>query len=466
MKKIQSCLVSFLVTLALLTSYLSLVLCDFLRVEASGEEDSTEKLELGIFCSVKEDPDSGYNYDTDSSLWKIARALSVMSLLLGLAASLISYSISIVPKLTMRNQDCGNMIWHCLSAFCSISAVLEVWALLPYASGVCSYSNESVSQSCHPGSGTYLLGLSFVFYFLAAFVVELTEPPVQSYVDSNRDVMVKEEEKNKSDDIVGVDIYDVYSPSVTSNVSSITKETVFLQMEKQLRDTLENIDEDLEEQRKVDSVPKTLSVVSGSMPNVASAGRTSPSIMNRTNSMSRSLMQPMDDLTMKITERSSVSGSTPNTTPEKTDVVNYDLTDNTIHYVHGSLPKSALRKSPRSSPPTIHENNRRSSTPTGILKKSRFSENAPDASREEGTRRKSPSPIQIRIRNSPEVAKEVEDAMNDPNWPQSVQLSGDSSRMSSSTGYAAYLAKKRVRVNPGLKSLADSSDDEAPSYSR
>ena len=59
----------------------------------------------------------------------------------------------------------------------------------------------------------------------------------------------------------------------------------------------------------------------------------------------------------------------------------------------------------------------------------------------------------------------MDDAMDDPQWPDSIQVENPREINSSTLAFAARMAKKKVRMQQvGAKSLADSSDDESALY--
>jgi len=244
-----SYVVAFFNTIAVLSGYLSFVLCDFLRVKPGipDPELYEDDISLGIFCTA-DDEDVASEVNQSDTLWQVAKVFGVTSLILGLLGTIMCYVVMIMPRILLRTTKTAELVWHCLSAFCCLAALLEVWVLLPYASEVCSTDGNQ----CRPGNGTFLLALSFVLYFLSAMIVEMWIAPTSLNEKHNG----AEIRRNVNDNAAsppqqpipyGVDTYDVFSPTVISNVSSITGASAFLQME------VDSVGRALEQQEKSES---------------------------------------------------------------------------------------------------------------------------------------------------------------------------------------------------------------------
>ena len=233
-RSLNGCVIALLTLLALLTSYLSFVLCDFMRVtEAQPDPDTyNEPIKVGLFCHADADDNS---LDTDTVLWQAAKILGITSLMLGLIDTLTVCTVLILPHVCLKTAKSADLTWHCMSAFSCIAAILEVWALLPYASDVCDGANV-----CETGSGTWLLGFSFLFYFVSAVLVELTVPPADHLKNNATDANDNSNPQGGRGPPVqyelgqgpprnGSDLpgFDIYSQSGYSNVSSITGASAF-----------------------------------------------------------------------------------------------------------------------------------------------------------------------------------------------------------------------------------------------
>ena len=446
--------------------------CDFLRARPNGTDPDLydDAQSLGIFCPnddfqmpVNNLMDGYDELDTDSDLWKIAKLLGITSLLLGLIGCLVCFGLLLFPNVILRNAQKTELIWHCLSLNQCIAAIMEIWALLPYASDVCT------SFKCSPGVGTYLLGVSFIFYFLTSLMIELSDPPFavnssRELIEANRQRMLMEEEKqNKPPQSIGSHMF---SPSVVSNVSSITGASVFLHMELNETDTL--IKEHMHQQQVFDN---------------ASVQETNTSI---TNSDMITSWRNFAPLTL-----ASTAGTTPDTSPlEKLRSNKLSFSpiesDDAVHVVKGTLPISSIKRqksptnynntnqTPLSAPNVLTYISGKSSdgrdTPTSILKKSRFTGRASPSGSSQWA---SPSPtnhLPIRLSASPEVRQQAMNAMEDPEWPKSLTFNNISpevrstSVMQGSIREATRLSQKKVRLSTSDKALADSSDEESGYY--
>lgn len=568
-------LVGFTSTLALVTSYLSFLLCDFLRTSTTNPdpENYLNVQSLGIFCintsSSRSDTDIGgdgsnnsslYDYDTDSTLWKIAKILGMTSLLLGLLGTLLSYGICMCPNVLLKLLCCtndqnqkvtrrANLIWHCISAFQCIAAVMEIWALLPYASDVCSASGTGSARYCVPGSGTYLLGISFVLYFVAALVVELTDVPLdlnhvnslnqkqssREIIEANRKRMKELKSKHQQVDhkppqSIGVHHRDRDGLSVLSNVSSITGASGLFQMEAALAETNELIeshqsqsqlqDNDTYQGSSATSASNYVTPWRNFEPMVSSL----PPIVRNTTDTTPLDKAPRSSHSIPTTLQS-FHNYTNRSNHNQLSFSPIESNDTKVHLVNGSLPSSATRRSQRPTAPhevkrstptnnqyidvsvspflsqtspfgapnssrtmpssdPVHQQSLSGSggrgvdTPTGILRKSRFSNDiraSPDnidslSSPNSSRWSNSISPPQqhsLRLSNSsPEVSQQARDAMDDPEWPRSLKFTtkdqpivGAISLVRGGIDEASRLSQKKVRVHTGDLALADSSDD-------
>lgn len=150
---------------------------------------------------------------------------------------------------------------------------------------------------------------------------------------------------------------------------------------------------------------------------------------------------------------------------------------NTVHFIRGNISNDAIhrtrsktparRASPRASPPPppAASTGRPSPSPppNGILRKSRFADAEGPGPKSIPPRRRSPH--RIDIRDNPEIRRQMDDAMDDPQWPDSIQVEEPREISGSTLAFAARMAKKKVRMqHAGGKSLADSSDDESALY--
>jgi len=512
-------------------------------------ETYNEPIKLGLFChaesssSSSSDGDGGADddgLDTDSVLWQTAKILGITSLMLGLIDTLTVCTVLILPNICLKNAKSADLTWHCMSAFSCIAAILEVWALLPYASDVCDGANV-----CETGSGTWLLGFSFLFYFVSAVLVELTAPPVDHLKQqggsghgnnnkqgNNRGLPMEHEfgqhgpsaRNNDGTDLPG---FDIYSQSGYSNVSSITGASAFQQVIEEVDGTIAAAVKADEKKNKSSNASTQQSVVSSSDVSQNMTSWWDFSNVWRTPENSLTDAQPKNNAFADKSDKRapSTAESTPASTPEKDTTsnnanppppaapfVDVELANtnhhysnnnnnppsfrsvhsdnnirrspspNTVHFVRGNIPDTgAINRTsstraktpgrlatPRASPPPPPSASSGRPTPSpsppnGILRKSRFAETEGSGSKPIAPRRRSPH--RIDLRDNPEIRRQMDDAMDDPQWPDSIQVENPREISSSTLAFAARMAKKKVRMQQvGAKSLADSSDDESALY--
>jgi len=164
--------------------------------------------------------------------------------------------------------------------------------------------------------------------------------------------------------------------------------------------------------------------------------------------------------------RDSLNENTSRNSSHQIAFVESDKNNEVVHEVNGAIPLSAIikQKTPRSSPITTPST-------SGILRKSRF-----DRVHSPGSKGRvaSPSPMSLRIRDSPDIREQAKDAVNDPDWPESLHLVSGVNKHNQKNIIASPAAirqqreiasprtlVKSVRMKYTGKSLVDSSEDES-----